>query len=64
MGLDKKKPLLIVVIIWFVTAACWIATFFIGVYSQSALGLIILRGVTALTSLATAIVNLIRYKRP
>lgn len=60
-----KKPMpLFVPILWFFTTACWTVTFTLGLHwGTTPVGLLLLQGLCVLSSLAAAIVNLLRWRR-
>lgn len=60
----KKKWLLFTAILWFYSTACWTVTLWADFYyKETPTGLVVLHGVTVLTSLVAAVVNLARYKK-
>lgn len=60
-----KKPMpLFVPVLWFIATAFWCITFSLGLFwGTTPPGLLLLQGLCVLTSLAAAIVNLLRYRR-
>ncbi len=61
--MEKKKTPLLTPVLWFITTGLWTINLFISLrMGCEPGGSLLLKGLMAITSLAAAIVNLIRYK--
>ena len=58
-----KKKHLVTVILWFAAALIWLILLIGSIYSQESIGMIVLRGLCAVMSLVSAILNLIGYRK-